>query len=264
MKIGLILAVFTLQATLQQAPKTEASLTAIWALSKAKTMEFQMTEWVDDALSPTPKLSKSLVVNVKVQRPNSLRYEIIEKIEHRQELEGGGIHIQKSMVADIFSTDGRGRCLYYKDKNKYAIYPSSTPLQNTFKGIEKEDLLMRSPLFFSENPLKEFKMHYDGIVAIEGIKGEAYSGSTQEKEKSALFQFILDSQTRLPLLMRGFALSPKGDKKIERERIYFTNWKLNKPIDASLFESKPPVGATLLTPDNRSKTPQIKPLEPRP
>ena len=213
-----------------------------WKLTHAKTLEFKVTQWGMTSFDAPPKLRKMLTAKVQAQRPLSLRYEVIQMFPLKQVKHKSNEVYMVIITNDVFVSNGKQRVSLDKQSGTHRAYPAGASLPQIFADT-KEDLLFCSPLLFEPNPLRHFKMKYEGVIRFGGVKGVSYFGYAPQ-EQSIKYKLLLNPKTRLPELLSIFEES--SNKSLEEVvRLTFSDWRINHNLVPSIF--------TLRLPNNEHK-----------
>ena len=140
-------------------------------------------------------------------------------------------------VETVYASDGKTLTVYDQSLNRYTRSPAadlSDPQSRALALVVLTD-------FLTPEAFAKFHHAAGDAAGVYRMPLESHGVKTVEEVMT------LDQTTGLPTSIAIF-LKPSKTPDVPAERIQFTDWKLNAPIDEGKFAYAPPATATLYTP----------------
>lgn len=220
-----------------------------YPLGTIERMKFQVSVWETVSVSPYPLLERSQA-SVCAERPASLRIDLRIYNELRQtNMSAETVTFLGLSHPDLIVTDGKTQ-LWYSDFtiNIQDTFPGVSNLTNVFVA-HRSSIIVAPELLFSKDPIKAYKLKYQGIKPFQGGKGYCYLWDKKGEKRPTRSYLYLGLKDRLPLLLSGQSLDRKGEwHEVFRE--YYSNWQLNPVFSPEVFAVRVP---TKTSPENPPK-----------
>lgn len=231
------------------------------ALGRAKTIQVTETVWHSVYTDEKPgPLRPEVNYSVKVSLPNKVWIEM-----HPIVVEDGKLKIGHPAHPSLYVCDGRTKFEYNRHTDRY-IETGTINAQSGDPLSDRAGVSSATSVLFSPPGLDGFKVkghkvvfpsfHTAGRAILNGhpmrllvYKGESYDGDPY------MTRLWVDPKTNLPA--RYSAYSFEDGKFVETTRFDYSDWALDKPIDASLFAWTPPATATEYVPPPQPTLPPL-------
>lgn len=187
-------------------------------LGAAKTIQFTATELLGRESTPMKVSTAYLAV------PNKA---FIQDMDARTKA-----------IDTIYASDGKTQTEYRQSSNRYTKSDAAA----RFADLETSTIALSSLTVFL-TPEAFAKYHHassDPIGIYKTLLGK-------QEGKTIEGVLALDPATGFPSSLSIF-ITPSKNPDVPAERIAFTNWKLNAPMNEAKFAYTPPASATLYTP----------------
>ena len=194
------------------------TLTPPAVLGAAKTIQFTATEMMGRGDTP------GIVSTASLAQPNKAFIQ--------------DTNAKTKVVDTVYASDGKTQTEYRRSRNLYTKSDAAAH----FADLESRTVALSSLTDFL-TPEAFSKFHH----AAADPAGLYRMPLGKQEERTIEEVLVLDQATGLPLSASVF-ITPSKTPDMPAQRVLFTDWKLNAPVDEGQFAYTPPVTAKLYTP----------------